>query len=213
MLSLTHAAWCLVLSGEHLSGKASRHQALGFPKNEVTWPCQSFLEHWASSNPGKARGQFHQPKLGNTRLALPSGSLRTRHRIKAGHSGVTRAKHALYQPDLGSHPIAPPLPQGTQNDSRQEATSLKSHLKPREPDATLCMVQGKNTEGSHVGSQQACRQWGGEATKLLKPRSATRAPLQRSWTNEAPPEPASSYSSHLDCHRLTSARGQHGHLS
>lgn len=68
---LTHAAWCPVLSGEHLSGEASGHQASNFQRMGLHGPASLSPEHWASSSPSKARGPSHRLKLGNSCLALP----------------------------------------------------------------------------------------------------------------------------------------------
>lgn len=104
---LTYAAWCPVLSGEHLSGEASGHQASTFQRMGLHGPASLSPEHWASSSPSKVRGPSHQLKLGNSCLALPSGSLRKRYRLEAGHPEATQAKHAS-QPKAWN-PIPLPL--------------------------------------------------------------------------------------------------------
>lgn len=56
MFLLTHAAWCPVLSGEHLSGEASGHQTLSFQRMRLHGLASPSPEFWASSSPSKARG-------------------------------------------------------------------------------------------------------------------------------------------------------------
>lgn len=94
---LTHAAWYPVLSGEHLSGEASGHQASTFQRMGLHGPASLSPEHWASSSPSKARGPSHRLKLGNSCLALPLGSLGKRYRLEADHPEATPGSMPLSQ--------------------------------------------------------------------------------------------------------------------
>lgn len=132
MFLLTHAAWCPVLSGEHLSGEASGHQALTFQRMRFHGPASPSPELWTSSSPGKARGQFHSFKLGNTCLALPLGRLGKRYRIEAGLSEATWAKQVV-QPKAWIPSHSPWRGQ----DNRQRSNWLEDKTE-TQTDATLC---------------------------------------------------------------------------
>lgn len=73
---LTYAAWCPVLSGEHLSGEASGHQASTFQRMGLHGPCQPLSRALGIFQPQQSQRSIPSAQAGQLVLGPALGKSR-----------------------------------------------------------------------------------------------------------------------------------------